>query len=1154
MKTTLGSALTPRAFDHWDKKLTFGNRVETQFLQTLAKRPLQLMDAIVPGNNIRIGRAINWVERRIGVLQESPYRYSPEFNRALVRFDQRSSWLTTIGAILPPVFFSAAHLIESGDLPFHALALSALWAISAFALSHFGTKTSRREMIAEHLETEKATLERKQVEEKLKSQALLLTSMINSVPGTLVFALDKNYRYLAFNENHRQEMKKVYGANIEIGQSMLDYINVPEVKPIAKASYDRVLNGESVIDIHQQPGLGIWYEFSWGPLRSSEGKISGINCFIKDVSEHKQMETEIRDSESNYRALVDNLNEGVWRIDREAKTSFVNDKMAQMLGYSAQEMMGKSLFEFMDEHGIRIAEQNVERRKQGIREQHEFEFIRKDGRRIYTLLETTPIFDEKGNYVGALAGILDITERKQAEATLRESEEIFNQFMENSPIYIYFKDENMRALRLSRNFEAMLGRPMAELLGKNTEELFPSESAKSMVADDRQILLEGKKVIIEEELNDRVYSTTKFPIQIEGKPRYLAGYTIDITERVQAEEATRKATIVAVNMERQAAVGKMVATLSHAVKNMILEAAGVIDQNNVALNRLMALFEVVIASRQSNFYRKTTLEEDALAQLKDLAKTSGLSGEAFKDMEMMVKNMLLFSRVGTEEPVVVPVKSGLQALEPVLTRVAMRKEVTVAFDIRGLSEEDGVRLPGNALQDIVRNLVNNAIEAYDGQAKRLPRQVEIIAKREENNQIKIVVEDKGAGIPADLLDKLSKAPIPSLKRGGTGLGLYSVRQITETAGGTMEIITEEGKGTKIIITLPRYVAAEIVAESKRIYMPLVSPETASQFTIMLIDDLPRVLSLTKDRLQRLGFNVEAFTDPKEAIAEFKKMPKKPDLVLTDETMLEMPGHELIKKLRRDPASGQSRFAVFSGIELPDDPADPLRKLVNGGVNYIQKGSDLERIDYEITRIFYSLINKKTPGAAASVSGGRKKEMDPLSFFLNRVVHDIKNNILAITLSLSLKIMVAENEGKARFLVDEDVIEAINDFRNGFRELRDFAARGGELKGIDDVRNGSIPESLVGLKLMEEVWEKVPAAERGKLAIIIALYLNNETIKLCDELDKFFSAPSFSLSEARQIQNIIDRFKHLNDAAMLRGEREDLIAKYKEYYRLLAISS
>jgi PAS domain S-box-containing protein len=112
--------------------------------------------------------------------------------------------------------------------------------------------------------------------------------------------------------------------------------------------------------------------------------------------------------------------------------------------------------------------------------------------------------------------------------------------MEYSPIYVFFKDSEIRALKLSRNYEQMLGRPMDELLGKTMDELFPSDLAKKMIADDIKILHEGKAVVIDEELNGRYFTTIKFPISIDGKPTYLAGYTIDVTDQKISEKAIKE--------------------------------------------------------------------------------------------------------------------------------------------------------------------------------------------------------------------------------------------------------------------------------------------------------------------------------------------------------------------------------------------------------------------------------------------------------------------------------------------------------------------------------------------------------------------------------------------------------------------------------------
>ena len=134
----------------------------------------------------------------------------------------------------------------------------------------------------------------------------------------------------------------------------------------------------------------------------------------------------------------------------------------------------------------------------------------------------------------------EMTERKRVEEALHESEEMFRLFMDHSPIYVFFKDENVRTIQISKNYEKMLGRPVHELIGKTMDDLFPSELAKSMVEDDLRILHEGRPIEVTEELNGRFYTTTKFPITRKGKPPFLAGFTIDITERKQGEEEREK--------------------------------------------------------------------------------------------------------------------------------------------------------------------------------------------------------------------------------------------------------------------------------------------------------------------------------------------------------------------------------------------------------------------------------------------------------------------------------------------------------------------------------------------------------------------------------------------------------------------------------------
>jgi len=145
----------------------------------------------------------------------------------------------------------------------------------------------------------------------------------------------------------------------------------------------------------------------------------------------------------------------------------------------------------------------------------------------------------------------DISERKRVQAELRESEALFSAFMENIPALVYFKDDTGRSIRLSRTFETFLGRPLEEIVGKDLEELFPSDIARKMAEDDLRVLREGRRVESLETVGDRVYSTTKFPIRDEDGKAFIAGFSIDVTERERA-----KAELEALLAEKEALLSR----------------------------------------------------------------------------------------------------------------------------------------------------------------------------------------------------------------------------------------------------------------------------------------------------------------------------------------------------------------------------------------------------------------------------------------------------------------------------------------------------------------------------------------------------------------------------------------------------------------------
>lgn len=150
--------------------------------------------------------------------------------------------------------------------------------------------------------------------------------------------------------------------------------------------------------------------------------VRGIVLNIRDVTERRRAQQRLSESERFYRQIVESADEGIWTIDANNVTTFVNRRMADMLGYREDEMLGAALADFMDEQGREISERNIERRRQGITEHHDFKFRRSDGSDLWAILSAGPLLDDSGEYLGALALVTDVTERREADAALHAAE------------------------------------------------------------------------------------------------------------------------------------------------------------------------------------------------------------------------------------------------------------------------------------------------------------------------------------------------------------------------------------------------------------------------------------------------------------------------------------------------------------------------------------------------------------------------------------------------------------------------------------------------------------------------------------------------------------------------------------------------------------
>ena len=192
----------------------------------------------------------------------------------------------------------------------------------------------------------------------------------------------------------------------------------------------------------------------------------------------------LRASEERYRRIIDTAHEGIWIINAEERIEYVNQRMAEMLGYSVSAMLDRPVFNFMDELARSEAKRNFERRKQGITEQHDFRFRRQDGSDLWTIVSTNPIFSQTSEFQGEIAMITDISDvyselrlRKQAEEKLKQSEARFRSVVESNMIGIGFWEGDGYITDVNNALLEMLGYTREEFLSRNIrwQEITPPE-------------------------------------------------------------------------------------------------------------------------------------------------------------------------------------------------------------------------------------------------------------------------------------------------------------------------------------------------------------------------------------------------------------------------------------------------------------------------------------------------------------------------------------------------------------------------------------------------------------------------------------------------------------------------------------------------------
>jgi PAS domain S-box-containing protein len=192
-------------------------------------------------------------------------------------------------------------------------------------------------------------------------------------------------------------------------------------------------------------------------------------------------------SESLYKLILETANEGVWMIDENNRTSYVNKRMAKMIGYTSEDLIGKTPFEFISSEEEQYILTNLERRRKGIEEVSEVRLVHKNGDSVWTLMNSSPIITD-GVYKGSLAMVTDVTERKLKDEVLKESYLKYMSLFEESPVPIWYEDFS----QIKKYIDELKGkgvRNFVQFFSENPDELERCAESKQYVLDNFKSLI-----------------------------------------------------------------------------------------------------------------------------------------------------------------------------------------------------------------------------------------------------------------------------------------------------------------------------------------------------------------------------------------------------------------------------------------------------------------------------------------------------------------------------------------------------------------------------------------------------------------------------------------------------------------------------------------
>ena len=630
-----------------------------------------------------------------------------------------------------------------------------------------------------------------------------------------------------------------------------------------------------------------------------EPTIQGVVANFHDVTERDDAleelrvgEAILRDSEARYRRIIETTSEGVWLLDTERRTLFVNRRMAEIIGRTPEEMIGSPALSFAAEGTTEQMNTAYELLRDGLAPRVEIPLRRKDGSTCWVSVAGSLLFDDAGNHEGALAMVTDITASREAvelRARLAAIVESSNDAILSSSLDGTILSWNDGARRL-------YGYPPEEAIGRSATMLAMPGHEEEMAAMFARVA-RGLPQVVETTRRRKDGSLVEVSVTIspiretDGSIVGVAAIAHDVTEHRRAERAERSLRDAEEQL-RQAqkleALGQLAGGIAHDFNNLL----------SVILGYTSILLE--------DLGERDPARAD-VAEIHD-------AGVRASDL---TRQLLAFSRKQVLQPRVIEVDALLARNEKMLRRLLGEDVELVLVESPARKT---VRADPGQLEQVILNLAVNARDAMPGGGRltleagltTLDQREAMRIGLEPGDYVTIAMTDTGVGIDETVRARIFEPFYTTKEKGkGTGLGLATVFGIVKQSAGHIEMESVVGSGTTFRVFLPSTSELpEVVAATDAADLSAARPGE----TLLLVEDDERLRTLARNVLRRAGYRVLDAANAGEALLICEQHEGAIDVMVTDVVMPRMSGHQLAIRLR----STRPSMRVLSVSGYTDD--------------------------------------------------------------------------------------------------------------------------------------------------------------------------------------------------------------------------------------------